>query len=178
MKFTRLADKLTSMFETPTPKYMQKKKALPTFDWKFGSRSLQKLQGVDDGLVRVCHLALTYSSVDFGITCGLRSQAEQNQLRAQGKSQAKHSRHQDGMAIDIVCYVDGKVTWDFKHYMVAAQAIAIAARELGVTIRWGAAWTTTLNETDARKAHEDYVSLRKSEGNKPFIDGPHFEIPK
>jgi peptidoglycan L-alanyl-D-glutamate endopeptidase CwlK len=166
MEFTKLKNELTSMF----PK--------ATFDWKFGNRSLQKLQGVDDSLVRVCHLALTYSPVDFGITCGLRTQAEQNQLRIQGKSLVKRSRHQDGMAVDIVCYVDGKVSWDLEHYKLAAQAFALAARELGVTIRWGAAWTTTLNETDAREAHDSYVALRESEDKEPFIDGPHFEIPK
>jgi peptidoglycan L-alanyl-D-glutamate endopeptidase CwlK len=168
MKFTSIKNSLTEMFRKPKPQ----------FDWKFGGRSLQKLQGVDDRLVRVAHLALNYSSVDFGITCGLRSQAEQNQLRAEGKSQVKHSRHQDGCAIDIVCYVDGKVTWDFKHYMVVAQSIALAARELDVEIRWGAAWPYLLNHKDASAAHNDYVTIRKMQGRKPFIDGPHFEIPK
>lgn len=168
MKFTSVKNSLTEMFKKPKPQ----------FDWKFGGRSLQKLQGVDDRLVRVAHLALKYSSVDFGITCGLRTQAEQNQLRAQGKSQAKRSRHQDGMAIDIVCYVDGKVTWEFKHYMIAAQAIALAARELDVEIRWGAAWPYLLNHKDASAAHTDYVFMRKAQGRTPFIDGPHFEIPK
>ena len=166
MDFTRLS--LTSMF----------KKAEPEFDWKFGSRSLQKLQGVNDDLIRVCHLALKRSPIDFGITCGLRTQAEQNQLRAQGKSKVKHSRHQDGMAVDIVCYKDGKVSWELDDYLIVAQAFAKAARELDVTIRWGGAWNTTLNQKDASVAHKDYVATRKSQGRTPFIDGPHFEIPK
>lgn len=170
MEFTSIRDSLTSMFSRPEPK--------PTYNWKFGSRSLQKLEGVDDSLVQVVHLALKYSPIDFGVTCGLRSQAEQNQLRIQGKSQVKRSRHQDGMAVDIVCYVDGKVSWDLEHYIVVAQAFAEAARELNVTVRWGGAWTSTLNDKDAQKAHDDYVSLRKSQKRKVFIDGPHFEIPK
>jgi len=59
-----------------------------------------------------------------------------------------------------------------------AQAFALASRELVVPIRWGAAWTELLNDTNAQDAHETYVALRKSEGKTPFIDGPHFEIPK
>ena len=179
MKFTKLTDKLTSMFtKDDVPQYMAKPKPVAMFDWKFGSRSLQKLQGVDDDLVRVCHLALTHSPVDFGITCGLRTQAEQNQLRIQGKSKVKHSRHQDGMAVDIVCYVNGKVSWEIEHYTQAAQAFALASRELNVDIRWGAAWDVLLNDVDARKATDGYIKLRRSQSRTPFIDGPHFEIPK
>jgi len=154
------------------------KKPLPTYDWKFGKRSLSKLEGVNDDLVRVTNLALTYSPVDFGITCGLRTQAEQNKLFEEGKSQVRHSRHQDGLAVDIVVYVNGKVTWEFKHYVVAAQAFARAARELNVDIRWGAAWNTLLNLTDAQDAHDNYVAVRKAHGKKAFIDGPHFEMVK
>jgi peptidoglycan L-alanyl-D-glutamate endopeptidase CwlK len=180
MKFTKLQDKLTTMFskDDNTPKYMAKSKPVARFEWKFGSRSLQKLQGVDDGLVRVCHLALTYSPVDFGITCGLRTQAEQNQLRIQGKSQAKRSRHQDGMAIDVVAYVDGKVSWDIQDYIKIANAFAMASKELNIKVRWGGAWTHTLDKHTGTEAYNAYVSLRKSQGRKPFIDGPHFELPK
>jgi len=180
MKFTKLQDKLTSMFSKSddAPAYMAKKKAIPTYEWKFGKRSLEKLQGVDDGLVRVTYLALTYSKLDFGVTCGLRTDAEQKWLRSQGKSQVSRSRHQDGMAVDIVVYVDGKVSWELEHYITVAQAFALASRELVVPIRWGAAWTELLNDTNAQDAHDTYVALRKSEGKTPFIDGPHFEIPK
>jgi len=153
-------------------------KALPTYDWKFGSGSLKRLKGVDDDLVKVAHLALSYSSVDFGISCGLRTKEEQEKLVADGKSQTMKSRHLDAKAIDIACYVDGKLSWDLENYVLAAQAIAEAARELNVPIRWGAAWHTTLNDMDSQEAMDDYVSLRKSQGRKPFIDGPHFEIPK
>jgi len=172
MKFTKMKDKMTSIFGKGG------KKLVPTFDWKFGSRSLQKLQGVDDRIVRVCHLALTYSSIDFGITCGMRTQAEQTQLRLSGATQIKHSRHQDGAAIDVVAYVNGKVSWDLQHYITIGEAFALAAKELNVPIRWGAAWTHDLSESLALQAHTEYVALRRSQNKKPFIDGPHFEIPK
>jgi peptidoglycan L-alanyl-D-glutamate endopeptidase CwlK len=54
-----------------------------------------------------------------------------------------------------------------------------AAKELGVAIKWGAAWS----EGDIRDypgTAEDammaYVDLRRSQGRRPFIDGPHFEL--
>jgi peptidoglycan L-alanyl-D-glutamate endopeptidase CwlK len=54
-----------------------------------------------------------------------------------------------------------------------------AAKELGVAIKWGAAWS----EGDIRSysgSSEDammsYIDLRRSQGRRPFIDGPHFEL--
>lgn len=180
MKFTNLQDKLTSMFSKKgeAPKYLKGADKPKTYDWKFGNRSEMKLVDVDETLVKVVRLALTYSSIDFGVTCGLRTQHEQNQLYIQGKSKVKHSRHQDGAAIDIVVYKGGKVTWDLHDYVTAAEGFHLAAKELGVDLRWGAAWTRNLKDVSAREAHNSYVSLRKQQGKRPFIDGPHFEIPK
>jgi peptidoglycan L-alanyl-D-glutamate endopeptidase CwlK len=162
--------KLTSMF---------KKKKQPVSGFKFGGRSKQKLEDVHPDLVAVFERALQLSTVDFGITCGLRTQHEQNQLRAKGKSQVKVSRHQTGHAIDVVCYVGGKVTWDFEYYGRVADAVALAAKELDVSVVWGAAWLAPLNSyEDAFEAKGTYVALRKSQGRKPFIDGPHFELNK
>ena len=57
--------------------------------------------------------------------------------------------------------------------------MAHAAVELGVGVRWGAAWSVS----DIRKwegtmeeAMLSYVDLRRSEGRRPFIDAPHFEL--
>jgi peptidoglycan L-alanyl-D-glutamate endopeptidase CwlK len=166
MKFTKLQNKLTTMFKHNT------------YEWKFGERSEVKLVDVDADLVAVARLALTYSPVDFGITCGLRTQHEQNQLLATGKTQTRHSRHQDGMAIDVVAYVDGKVTWDLEHYITISDAFAKACKELNVKVRWGGAWSHNLDEHTGTEAHKAYVSLRNSQTRRPFIDGPHFEIPK
>jgi peptidoglycan L-alanyl-D-glutamate endopeptidase CwlK len=180
MKFTTIQDKLTSMLSTKeeAPSYLKGSTKPKTYEWKFGNRSEVKLVDVDADLVAVARLALTYSPVDFGVTCGLRTQHEQNQLLATGKTQVRHSRHQDGMAIDVVAYVDGEVTWDLEHYITIADAFANACKELNVKVRWGGAWSHNLDEHTGTEAHKAYVSLRKSQGRKPFIDGPHFEIPK
>jgi peptidoglycan LD-endopeptidase CwlK len=162
--------KLTSMF---------KKKDKPVSGFKFGGRSKARLEGVHPDLIAVFERALQLSTVDFGITCGLRAQHEQNQLVASGKSQTKKSRHLTGHAVDVVCYKDGKVTWDFEYYGRVADAVAEAAKELDIPVKWGAAWLAPLNTyEDAFEAKGTYVALRKSQGRKPFIDGPHFELNK
>jgi len=180
MKFTSIQNKLTSMFskEDDATSYLKGNNKPKTYGWKFGKRSEMKMVGIDKRLEKVTRRALELSPVDFGVTCGLRTQHEQNQLRAQGKSQIKHSRHQDGMAVDVVAYINGKVSWDLKHYVTISDAFAKACKELNVPLRWGGAWTHNLNDHTGTEAHEAYVSLRKSQGRRPFIDGPHYEIPK
>ena len=180
MKFTKLQDKMTSMFgqKSEVPKYMKGADKPKTYGWKFGNRSEMKMVGIDKDLEKVTRRALELSPVDFGVTCGLRTQHEQNQLRAQGKSQVKHSRHQDGMAVDVVAYKGANITWGLDQYIIIADAFAKACKELDVPIRWGAAWTHSLNDYTGTEAHEAHVSLRKSQGKQPFVDGPHFEIPK
>ena len=180
MKFSSIENKLTTMFgkKDNASGYFSGDKTPKTYGWKFGKRSEMKMVGIEKRLEEVTRRALELSPVDFGVTCGLRTQHEQNQLRAQGKSQAKHSRHQDGMAVDVVAYIDGKVSWDLKHYVTISDAFAKACKELDVPLRWGGAWTHNLNEHTGTEAHKAYVSLRKSQGRQPFIDGPHYEIPK
>jgi hypothetical protein len=47
-----------------------------------------------------------------------------------------------------------------------------------VTLRWGAAWHKTLNDWNgtAEALMNEYIDLRRSQGKRPFIDGPHFEL--
>ena len=54
-----------------------------------------------------------------------------------------------------------------------------AADDIGVPIRWGAAWhIADIREWDGtmEDAMNDYIDTRRAEGRRPFIDAPHFEI--
>ena len=54
-----------------------------------------------------------------------------------------------------------------------------AARDVGLSIRWGAAWhidDLTVFSGSAEEAMMSYIDLRRSQGRRPFIDAPHFEI--
>lgn len=146
---------------------------------KLSERSLKRLEGVDPRLVRVVKKAIVYSKVDFGVTEGLRTLETQKKYVAAGKSQTLKSKHIDGKAVDLVAYVDGQVSWELNLYDDIADAMAKAAREEGLAIRWGAAW----NIPDIAKwklsmadAMNHYIDTRRKEGKRPFIDAPHFEI--
>jgi len=140
-------------------------------------RSLERLEGVDENLVYITKLALDYSTVDFGVTSGLRTLEQQKLLVADGRSQTLKSKHLEGKAVDVVAYKAGSVSWDFEHYVEIAEAFRMAAEEEGIPVTWGAAWLAPLQDyTSSRQALDVYKATRKKQGRKPFIDGPHFQL--
>lgn len=147
--------------------------------FKLSNRSLSRLEGVNEHLVQVVKHAITLTKVDFGVTQGLRTLEEQKRLVAAGRSQTMKSKHLDGLAVDLVAYVDGEVCWETNVYDDIADAMKTAAQDVGLSIRWGAAWhiDNICNWEDTMEAAMmAYVDLRRSQGRRPFIDGPHFEV--
>jgi peptidoglycan LD-endopeptidase CwlK len=147
--------------------------------FKLSQRSLDKLKGVDQKLVAVVQKAILLTKIDFGVTYGLRTVEEQEKLVAAGRSQTMKSKHITGHAVDLMAYVDGKGCWELNVYDDLADAMAQAARDEGVAIRWGAAWHINdirMYKGTMEQAMMDYIDLRRSEGKRPFIDGPHFEL--
>ena len=49
-----------------------------------------------------------------------------------------------------------------------------------VPIRWGAAWTVSniaqFQGGSMEDAMNSYIDERRTQGRRPFIDGPHFEL--
>lgn len=147
--------------------------------FKLSKTSLDRLEGVDPRLVAVVKKAIGYSKVDFGVSEGLRSIETQRKYVKAGKSQTMNSKHLDGKAVDLVAYVDGKVSWELNLYDDIADAMAKAAREVRLPIKWGAAWNVPdISRWSApmELAMNHYIDTRRKEGKRPFIDGPHFEI--
>ena len=147
--------------------------------YKLSKRSLARLEGVDDRLVRVVKTAITISNIDFGVIQGLRTIEEQRELVAKGASQTMKSKHLEGLAVDVMAYVGSRGSWEMSLYDDIADAFKLAAIEEGVPIRWGAAWQIPdIREWDGtmQDAMDNYIDLRRSQGRRPFIDGPHFEI--
>ena len=147
--------------------------------FKFSQRSLSKLEGVKPELQRVAHRALELTTVDFGVIQGLRTVEEQKQLVAKGASQTMKSKHLTGDAIDVAAYIGSRLSWEISLYDDIADAFKQAAIEEGITIRWGAAWTVTdirLWTGTMQEATNSYIDLRRSQGRRPFIDSPHFEL--
>ena len=147
--------------------------------FKLSERSLSRLDGVEDSMRAVTELAIEYTKVDFGVTCGLRTIEEQKELVEAGASQTMNSKHIPGLAVDVVAYIGPRVSWEVNLYDDIADAFKIAAIELGTGIRWGAAWSIPdIREWNGtmEEAMNAYVDLRRSEGKRPFIDAPHFEL--
>ena len=146
--------------------------------FELSKRSNEKLDGVNPNLVAVVRKAITLTKVDFGVICGRRTVEEQTELYNSGASQTMNSKHLTGNAVDLMAYIGSRGSWELNLYDNIADAMQQAAQELNVPLRWGAAWNTD-DIRDWKSSMEDcmnyYVDVRRREGKRPFIDGPHFE---
>jgi len=146
--------------------------------YKLGKRSMSRLEGVNDDLVTVVKYAIGVTKQDFSVICGLRTIEEQKALVAKGASQTMKSKHIDGNAVDLMAYCNGG-RWELNLYDEIADAMKEGAEATGVKLRWGAAWTINdLGAWDgtAENAMNSYIDIRRSQGRRPFIDAPHFEV--
>ena len=147
--------------------------------FKLSQRSLQKLEGVDEALQETVKLAIQKTKIDFGVICGMRTVEEQKALVAKGASKTMKSKHLEGKAVDLMAYIDGRASWELKLYDDIADAMKEASKETEVDLRWGACWTTnSLRESDLScdALMMQYIDIRRSQGRRPFIDAPHFEL--
>lgn len=114
-------------------------------------RSVMRLVGVNDKLVKIVQRASQISEVEFIVTEGVRTLERQKVLFAKGASKTLKSKHIVGRAVDLAPVIDGEVRWDWPPFYKIADAMKQAAKEQGVVIVWGGDW-------------------------KSFKDGPHFEL--
>jgi peptidoglycan L-alanyl-D-glutamate endopeptidase CwlK len=133
-------------------------------------RSLNNLNGVHPNLVTVVKRAIEITKQDFMVIEGVRTQARQDELWAQGRTKpgpvvtwvkdvSSHGIHADGYghAVDVVPY---PVDWnDLKKFDAIADAMFTSASELGVKLRWGADWDMDGNPRERGES-----------------DSPHFEL--
>lgn len=154
--------------------------------FNLSNRSLDRLTGVHPDLCAVVRRAIEVSEINFIVTEGLRSKDRQESLVAEGKSETMNSRHLTGHAVDLAIWEDrdedkvvdaDEISWKFPHYLKLAEAMKKASGEIGIRVVWGAAWDDALCDViDVGQAHVRYVARKKSAGEKPFIDAPHFEL--
>lgn len=147
--------------------------------FKLSKRSLNNLVGVDPRLVACVHRAIEITPIDFGVIEGVRTLQKQKELVASGASQTMDSKHLRGEAVDVLAYIGTRGSWELELYPSIADAFKMAATELNVSLRWGAAW----HRNDIRDFSGsmsdlmmEYIDLRRSQGRRPFIDAVHFEL--
>ena len=119
--------------------------------FKLSKKSLAKLSEVNPDLQKLVKNAIGLSTIDFGISEGMRTKERQQLLYDSGKSQTMNSRHLTGHAVDVYAWKDGAVSWEFEDYETINVAFSQAAKLTNIPYVWGGSW-------------------------KSFKDGPHFEL--
>ena len=119
--------------------------------FNFGSRSKERLATVHPDLQKLTELALKYSTIDFGISEGIRSLETQEEYFKRGASTTMNSRHLTGHAVDVYAYIGGSARWEWPLYTEINKAFDKASKKLDIDLVWGGDW-------------------------KSFSDGPHYEL--
>ena len=124
--------------------------------WKFSKTSLNRLEGVDHRLQDLAFKVVSELH-DCSVIYGLRTEAEQQRLVAEGLSKTMNSKHLVGRAIDLSPY---PIDWDnTKQFYYFAGMVLGAANALEIKIRWGGDWDMD-NDLD----------------DQTFMDLVHFEL--
>jgi len=176
--------------------------------YSWGSSSRNYLKDVFCDLKFACDKVLkVHSTVDFGIIQSVRTVAEQRELVKNGNSHTMASRHipvktktiakyprrsQRGkradsrkwaFAVDIMCYLNGKPSWDSKLYYAVAEGFRIVAVKFDIPIRWGGCWKDLRKVGSIHTAVEEYkqwckdqYKAGKRKNDRPFLDLGHFEL--
>ena len=145
----------------------------------FGKASHKELEGVKVELVLCVRRALELSTQDFCVYDGLRTAKEQAAHVKNGTSKTMQSKHLQGLAVDLVPWINGGPKWDWDGCYKIAWAMDQAATEQGIAhkIRWGGAWDRRLSDygNDAQAYVNEVRDYTQRHEGKDFIDGPHFE---
>ncbi len=111
------------------------------------------MRDVHPDLVKVCERALDLTQVDFIVTEGSRTLAQQKHYKATGASRTLNSRHiaanqssGKAEALDIMPCDGHTMRDDLCH--VVARAFYEAAESLGVAIQWGGDWRYGWKDTN------------------------------
>jgi peptidoglycan L-alanyl-D-glutamate endopeptidase CwlK len=119
-------------------------------------------------LERVSQLGGKYKVIQL-----MRSVAAQQAAIDAGRSMIRNAAtapHVRGVAVDL------SAGTDFKSYVELAKLFAVAARDIGVPVRWGGSWKVLDPNVDPQQQVEEYKAWKKARGEKPFIDRVHFEL--
>lgn len=125
--------------------------------YKYAPSSLRHLEDVHSSLKQVMLLAKKRAEIDFDISCGYRSIAEQQELYNLGRSQLDGVTHKSkhnylpSRAVDIYAYKGKYADYDMGKLTYLTNVIKECADYLNVKIVCGIDWPD-------------------------FVDGPHIEL--
>ncbi len=144
--------------------------------YKFGRRSVKNIQTTHKILQQLAVNVIARSKFDISVidNGGLRTAEEQNELFKDDKSSCdgykKISYHQSGMAIDLIPYINGSVTWKNKEAFLHIAEIALEEFNNIYTedyyLHWGGFWSAKDLDGDGILEITDKLGW----------DLPHFEL--
>lgn len=150
-----------------------------TRGYTLGKASRKELEGVHTNLVRCVQRTIVLTRQDFTVFDGIRTYKEQQAHVRNGTSKTMQSKHLQGLAVDLVPWIDGKLVWDWDGCCEIAYAMDRAATELGIAdrITWGGAWDRRLSDFGGNPSayRMEVENYKDRHPGKDFIDGPHFE---
>ena len=78
--------------------------------------------------------------IRFMVTEGVRTAERQRELYAHKKTKTLKSLHLVGRAVDIVPLVNGKPSWQWKHYTPLIKTAKQVGAQLGLRLEFGYDW--------------------------------------
>lgn len=109
----------------------------------WGRRSLKRMEGIDQELKDLLYVVIKQVPFDLTIVAygGLRTPEEQLHLFNKGATPldgiTRKSKHQSGLAVDVVPYIDGNATWRKKYTDELALYMFAEAAQQDLRIAWG-----------------------------------------
>lgn len=111
---------------------------------KFGTTSVKNIIMLTYDLQWILREALALEIIDFTVVCAYRNEEDQTSAYESGNSKVRwpNSKHNKNPAeaMDVVPYINGKISYEYVHCCVLAGVILAVAKKLGVGIRWGGNW--------------------------------------
>lgn len=116
--------------------------------YKWGEKSLKELNTVKKDIRRVFDRVLSWNIIDIAIVEGRRDRLKQNEYFYKKKSRVMWPKGKHNVlnpedlagALDAAPYVNGKVSYNWKHCIFLAGLVQAAGKIEGVEIRWGGNW--------------------------------------
>lgn len=105
--------------------------------YKLGRGSMRELIGVHPILAFAVVKAIGITKQDFTVFDGVRTAIEQRKLVERGLSKSNNSYHLYGLAVDLVPYVNGKITWDEEYFPAIREAMNTVIEQYNLPIENG-----------------------------------------
>lgn len=100
----------------------------------------RKLVGLNKNLVALVRRVALVSPVPFSVVEGLRTKQRQRELFAQRKTKTLNSKHIIGRAVDTAPLIDGKVSWEWRHFTPLVECAKACASDMSLPMTFGYDW--------------------------------------